>query len=270
MAVSLTLPWFALVMYSVVLDDDPKECVNQVAARDEMSVSIDDVDVDGWLGQAREQQHQPNERFHRRLDSFPRVRQQTANSTHAVEAAAICVFRQRFEGGLTGMRQPVHCCHERDEAKLGGRIDQRAIRTDSRHGLDWFGPQPTLAAMQQDTVECRLRRRVRAEVQRPCRTDLDSAQLERRGVACYCVWWQGEERGLDPQQRRRIGVGRGVDVSEQPTESPTPQNLTAESSCACLRRGEGDSAEDDWERLHTLTVTPAATFATSASVNCAR
>src|SRR5690606_25240313 len=89
--VALALPRVPLMPDAVVLDDHAMRRVDQVAPGDEPTELVEDLAIALGPGEPGEDQHQADERLHRRLDALADVREHGAGPAYPVEVDAVRV-----------------------------------------------------------------------------------------------------------------------------------------------------------------------------------
>lgn len=172
LAIALPLPGVALVLPTVVLDQDPEESIDEISARQENAIRIMDVDVDLGHGQTRELHHQSHVGLSRGFDVLTDEAERTPRPANAVEVGLHGELRQLVERRQAETHQPVAGTDQLDEGQLRGAVDERSIRPEQGDAVDEVGVKPPLTVMEKNAWESATEVCVRRELQRRRRTRL--------------------------------------------------------------------------------------------------
>ncbi|WP_235508916.1 hypothetical protein [Aeromicrobium sp. Root236] len=137
---------------AVVLDEHLPTSVDKVAARQEMTELIEDVDVELRLGKATFYEGKPHVGLARRLDSFADAFRGAAGPLHAVKMRRHRVRPQSERIRVLLGNEPIPYSHELRDREQGAAVDKRTFWTEEWHAPNERGTELALKTMQDEVI----------------------------------------------------------------------------------------------------------------------
>jgi hypothetical protein len=210
------------VMPSVVFDEYAIAQVGEIGAPDEV-VLVAQRDIRRGLGQASEDDHQPQQGLARRLHSVTGEQQRPSSPPDTVVVDGVDEALQALEGSLSPVDEPVGGDHPVRQRQTARRFDQRLGWRRQGQASARRTERGVPAPMDDNAVQPYLMRMCGREVQSPVGSDVEAVQPQRGHPGRDRIGRQDEKGSSNSYVQGQRELGADVHLAVQPAKSAALQ-----------------------------------------------